>query len=270
LIKFCLISLAFLRRHLVEMFSYRFQFVLSLVRTSFFLLIFFFIADLITGIGSPYLDKYGGDYFPFVVVGLALNAAIGTGLYGFTGAIAGEQAIGTLEPMLTTPADPFTIFLASTVSRNIMAIIWPLAYLAAGAIIIGGFNWSGIPVFLFACTLTAIAYSGIGMISAAFTLVVKRGNPINLFFGTLPALLSGIYFPVEVLPGWLRSVGRAIPLTHGVEISRMALLPGAASESVFGGFLFLIVFTTASLPLGYLSFRYALNRARRDGSLSHY
>lgn len=254
----------------MEMFSYRFQLVLSLVRTSFFLLIFFFIADLITGLGSSYLDKYGGDYFPFVVVGLALNTAIGAGLYGFAGAIAGEQAIGTLEPMLTTPADPFTIFLASTVSRNITALIWPLVYLVAGGIIIGGFNWSGIPVFLFAGALTVISYSGIGMVSAAFTLVVKRGNPINLFFGTLPALLSGVYFPVEILPGWLRSIGRAIPLTHGLELSRTALLPGAANERVFGGFLFLFVFAAVSLPAGYFSFKYALKRARRDGSLSHY
>jgi ABC-2 type transport system permease protein len=267
---FVLLILAFLRRYVKEMFSYRLQFILSLVRIAFFLVIFFFIADLITGIGSPYLEKYGGDYFPFIVVGLALNAAIGAGLYGFTGAISSEQAIGTLEPMLTTPAGPFVIFMASTIARNITSIIWPTIYLAVGAAIIGGFTWSGIPVFILAGGLTAVAYLGIGMISAAFTLVVKRGNPINLFFGTLPALLSGVYFPVEVLPSWLRAVGRAIPLTHGLEISRSALLPGAAPESLAGGFLFLAAFAAVSLPVGYASFRYALNRARKDGSLSHY
>jgi ABC-2 type transport system permease protein len=267
---FFLIILAFLRRYLMEMLSYRLQFALSLVRISFFLVVFFFIADLITGIGSPYLEKYGGEYFPFIVIGLALNAAIGAGLYGFTGAISGEQAIGTLEPMLTTPAGPFTIFLASTVASNVTSVIWPLIYLAAGAVIIGGFNWAGLPVFVLAGALTAVAYSGIGMISAAFTLVVKRGNPITLFFGTLPTLISGVYFPVEVLPSWLRAVGRAIPLTHGLELSRTVLLPGAAPEPLASGFLFLAIFAAVSIPVGYISFSYALNRARRDGSLSHY
>jgi ABC-2 type transport system permease protein len=119
--------------------------------------------------------------------------------------------------------------------------------------------------------LTVAAYFGLGMLSAAFALVFKQGNPVNLFFGQLAALLSGVFFPVEVLPSWLRRVGEFIPLTYALDVGRSALLGTAGTGPSYGkAFAILGIFAAASLAVGALSFRWAMWRAKRDGSLSQY
>ncbi|MCB0237245.1 MAG: ABC transporter permease, partial [Anaerolineae bacterium] len=63
--------IAFLRRDLLLQTSYRFAFVLQFAGIFFNMLVFYFLSTLV-GVGAaPYLEPYGGDYFSFVLIGLA-------------------------------------------------------------------------------------------------------------------------------------------------------------------------------------------------------
>ena len=73
-----------------------------------------------------------------------------------------------------------------------------------------------------------------------------------------------------MLPGWLRAVGRLLPLTHALAVLRGALLVGAGPAALADSFLALIVFAGVLAPVGVGVFAFALRRARIDGSLSHY
>jgi ABC-type multidrug transport system permease subunit len=75
---------------------------------------------------------------------------------------------------------------------------------------------------------------------------------------------------VEVLPGWLRAVGNFIPLTYALDVARRALLGGGEVAGLGKPFVILGVFAVVSLAVGGVSFRWALARAKRDGSLSQY
>jgi ABC-2 type transport system permease protein len=262
---------AFLRRDLVNLASYRLSFLLGLASLVFYLLIFFFVGRVFSGLGSAYLGRYGGEYFPFVVVGLAMQSLVGAGLGGFSQVIASEQYLGTLEPLLGRRGGAFRVLAAASLSRYLVSSGRLAAYLLIAAIIFGAsFRLAGLPLFAGVTGLTVAAYFGLGMLSAAFVLVFKQGNPINLFFGQLPALLSGVFFPVEVLPGWLRAVGNFIPLTYALDVARRALLGGGAVGGVGKPFVILGAFAVVSLAVGVVSFRWALVRAKRDGSLSQY
>jgi ABC-2 type transport system permease protein len=262
---------AFLRRDLVNLASYRLSFLLGLASLVFYLLIFFFVGRVFSGLGSAYLGRYGGEYFPFVVVGLAMQSLVGAGLGGFSQVIASEQYLGTLEPLLGRRGGAFRVLAAASLSRYLVSAGRLVAYLLVAAIFFGAsFRLAGLPLFAGVTGLTVAAYFGLGMLSAAFVLVFKQGNPINLFFGQLPALLSGVFFPVEVLPGWLRAVGNFIPLTYALDVARRALLGGGEVGGVGRAFVILGVFAVVALAVGVLSFRWALARAKRDGSLSMY
>jgi ABC-2 type transport system permease protein len=266
--KFLRIWLAFLRRDYLNLASYRLAFVMGFAPLVFYLLIFFFVDKVFSGLGSSYLARYGGDYFPFVVVGLALQSVVGAGLGGFAQVIAGEQHLGTLEPMLCGRVGPMRILVAASLSRYLTAGARLAAYIVIGSLIFGAaFRFGRLPLFVLAVVLTAGAYTGLGMVSAAFLLVFKRGNPVGLVFGQLAVVLSGVFFPVEVLPAWLRYAAAAIPLTHGLTLARAALLEDATAG---GSWLALAALAAGALAAGVVAFRWAFARARRDGSLGQY
>ena len=75
---------------------------------------------------------------------------------------------------------------------------------------------------------------------------------------------------MNVLPGWLRAVGQALPLTHSLELLRRSLLLGEGPAQLGGELLALGLLTAVLLPLGLLACHLAITIARVDGSLSHY
>jgi ABC-2 type transport system permease protein len=262
---------AFVRRDFLNVASYRFSFFMGLASLLFYLLIFFFVGRVFSGLGSAYLARYGGEYFPFVVIGLAMQSLVGAGLGGLSQVIASEQYVGTLEPLLGRRGGAFRVLAAASLSRYVVSAGRLIAYLVLGAAVFGvSFRFAGFPLFFAVTALTVAAYFGLGMLSAAFLLAFKQGNPINLFFGQLAVLLSGVYFPVEVLPNWLRAVAAFIPLTYALDVARAAVLGGAVPGPAGKPLAILGAFAVASLALGGVGFRRALVRAKRDGSLSQY
>jgi ABC-2 type transport system permease protein len=80
-------------------------------------------------------------------------------------------------------------------------------------------------------------------------------------------LFSGAYFPVSVLPGFLRHVSEALPVTWSLDVLRSALLSNEIDGLRLAGIWAAVA---VLLPLALVLFRRALDRARRDGSLGHY
>jgi ABC-2 type transport system permease protein len=95
-------------------------------------------------------------------------------------------------------------------------------------------------------------------------------NPVAMVIGSLSFFLSGVLYPVTVLPDWLRPFGKLLPLTHTLAVLRGALLVGASPAALADSFVALMIFAGMLAPLGAAVFAYALRRARIDGSLSHY
>jgi ABC-2 type transport system permease protein len=114
------------------------------------------------------------------------------------------------------------------------------------------------------------AFAGLGLLAAGTTMLIRRTNPIAMVIGSLSFFLSGVIYPVSVLPAWLRAAGQLLPLTHALEALRGALLAGASPGALAAPLLALVLFTVVLAPLGVAVFAFALRRARIDGSLSHY
>jgi ABC-2 type transport system permease protein len=109
-----------------------------------------------------------------------------------------------------------------------------------------------------------------GMISAAFVMVFKQGNPAGWVFGGVSSLLGGVLFPTSSLPDWLQRVSRILPLTHSLEAMRLTVLTGAGLKEVWLPIATLACFTAVLLPAGVFAFSLAVRRAKRTGSLIQY
>ena len=83
-------------------------------------------------------------------------------------------------------------------------------------------------------------------------------------------LVSGVLYPVELLPRWLQQIGEFVPLTHALEGMRLALLKGATVADLSGTLVTLTAFAIVLLTLGIGAFDRAVAIAKHTGSLTQY
>ena len=264
-------AFSFIVRDLILQTSYKFEFVLRFFFMFFSILTFYFVSKLIGGAGEQYLEPYGGDYFSFVLIGIAFSGYLMTALRGFSESIRGEQMMGTLEAMLVTPTNSSTIIAFSTLWSFIFTSFRVLVYLLIGAFLLGvDMSDANLVAAMIILILTIICFSSIGIISASFIMVLKRGDPINMLFMSTSELFGGVLFPIAVLPEWLQNVSHILPITYSLNGMRHALLQGYSLHALAPDIIALTVFSVVLVPLGLLTFKYAVKKAKADGTLVQY
>ena len=82
-------------------------------------------------------------------------------------------------------------------------------------------------------------------------------------------LVSGVYYPIEVLPGWMQPLARISPATYVLEGLRAAILHNQViwSVEIWSYTWPLIITGIVSVPLGLLIFGWAERYAKRTGKL---
>jgi ABC-type multidrug transport system ATPase subunit/ABC-type multidrug transport system permease subunit len=262
---------AFLKRDWLTEISYPFSFILQIFGIFFSVAVFYFISRLVGPAAAPYIGRYGGDYFSFVVIGIAFASYFGVGLSSFANNLRQAQTTGVLEAMLAAPSRLSWIILASSQWDYLLTTLRVIIYLLAAALLMpAGLPRSNYPAALLVLLLTLVSFSSLGILAASFIMVLKRGDPIAWLFNAASALLGGVYYPLEVLPGGLRTLGRLLPITYALDAMRLALLQGAPASTFTADILILAGYSALLLPLSLFAFRYAVRRARVEGSLSHY
>jgi len=84
--------------------------------------------------------------------------------------------------------------------------------------------------------------------------------------GTL-LVVSGVYYPVEVLPGWMQFIAMFSPATYALDGCREAILEGAPLSAMWDEIWPLLVIGAVSIPLGLWVFRRGELYAKRHGKL---
>jgi ABC-2 type transport system permease protein len=251
--------------------SYRLAFVVSIGGILLRALVFFFLSQFINAIAGPELDLYNGDYFSFVIIGIALGGYFSTGLTGFADALRQSQTTGTLEAMMMTPVPVSWIVVGSAAWSYVYTTFRVIVYLVIGVLLLGlDLSRANFPAALLILLLSIVAFASIGILTASVIMVIKRGEPITGLFANLANLVGGVFYPVAILPGWLQIIAGLLPITYAMRAMRAALLTGASWPELAGDMLALLLFCLVLFPLSLVAFRFAVDRARADGSLAHY
>ncbi|MDM8527196.1 ABC transporter permease [Anaerolineales bacterium HSG24] len=263
---------AFLRRDFQTQSSYRLNFFMQVIGILVSISIFYFISQILGTAISPYMSRYGDiDYFHFALMGIAFYPFIGISANSLSESIHEYQHTGTLEVLFISPTPILPLLLMSTLWRYCWATGETLFYLLTAAFLFqADLNWMGISSAFVVILLTIFANMGLGLINASFVLVTKRVSPLARLTRVITNLLSGIYYPIEILPNWLQTFSYFLPATYAFEALRQTMLQGAKLSDIGLLLLPLIAFSLILLPIGLISFHYAIRWAKTDGSLSQY
>lgn len=265
--------LLLVHKEFIKELSYRMSFFLQLGSAVMYTFVFFFVSRVFgnSAAVSGALAKYNGDYFSFVLIGLAFTGYINTGLRTFSDAIRIEQMLGTLEFILTTPTSLSVVLIARLLWNYIYDSFHLFVYFGLGILFLHAhYTTDSLWMAPLIMILSLAAFSALGLLSAGFIIIYKRGDPVNMFFSFASILLGGVYYPIEVMPRAMQTVAEFMPFTYTLRLMRDVCIRGVAPAALAPDLTKLAVLTVVLLPLSLAFISYALQRAKMDGSLTHY
>jgi len=261
-------ALAFVRRELATYASYRAKLVLGLASLVLSLVTFSFVGKVVAGAGRGFVEQYGMSYSSFAVVGIFVHSLAISGLHSFRSAVRREQLQGTLELLLTTRLPSPVLVVLAGAGELAITVLGGAALMAGGAALIG-LDLRFSPSLAGALALYLLVMCGVGLASAGVIMVSKEGEPISWAVSGAAGLLGGVYFPVDMLPGWLQAAAHVLPTTHALAVARYGA-QGAPAPGSAGSLSFLAVSAAASLVVGLAVLEWGCRRARNAGTLGHY
>jgi ABC-2 type transport system permease protein len=259
---------AFLKRDFLSEISYRLAFIMQVGGMFFSILAFYFMTKMMDP-ASEGLD--GIPPFDYLLIGLAFQFYFSTALYSFSAKIRSEQLLGTLEAMLVSPTPTSMVIFSSATWDFTYGAIRVLIYLLFATLVFGvQLQVVSVTALALGVLLTLLSSAGLGILSASFILYFKRGDPINFLLSATTTFFGTVFFPVEQLPGSIRFVSDYLPITWSLRIVRGSLLQGRSFGDLQRELAMLGVLTLILLPMGLFCSRFAIRKAKREGTLIQY
>jgi ABC-2 type transport system permease protein len=261
---------ALIRATWLHVTSYKLQLLVSLVGLFTAVVPIYFVSNALQPMMANTVANEGGQYFGFVIVGLATYICIATAVGALHASLNGEIRSGGLEALLSTPT-PIGVLMVGMMGQALSVTAMRVAVLLVAASMLGAkFAAGGVLLAIPILLLVVLAYAGLGMFTASMVLAFKTPGPLPAAILALSALLGGVYYPAHVVPSWLQLGSYLIPLTYGLRALRQSLLEGASFATVAADVTVLTGLTVVLLGSGMLVFAAALRYARATGSLAQY
>lgn len=251
--------------------SYKLNNLLRIGNLLFYTGIFYFLGGFIDQAQPAALHPYGGKYFSFVLVGLIISWYSTEAQNTFAANLREQQVLGTLEPLVATGTGLFTLLSGLAIFDFFLTTLQVLVIVLVAVLFMGlQVAWAKLVAALSILLISIAAFWGLGVISAAFVLVFKKGDPLSWILGNVSALIGGVYYPVESLPQFGQNLAAVLPITYALKATRAVLLQSASLYQVRNEILILATFAVAILLISYFILQYALKRVTREGSLVGY
>jgi ABC-2 type transport system permease protein len=240
-------------------------------------LVYSIVSTLSIGYLASGLGAVGGSGARADIAGVQLYLLIGSLLWSYLSlvffevsfAIAWERWEGTIEYTFMAPVRRVTHLLGICSFAIVYAMVRSVIIL-----IVVGFAFrldlshADILAALVVLAAATLPVLGLGIFTSILPLLSpEKGEQMTVAVQGVLLLVSGVYYPLTVLPNVLRVVGQASPLTYTLTGIRSALLDHAGVGVLLGTIALLLAMGVVLIPGGVLFFARAERRAKRLGLL---
>jgi len=221
--------------------------VASLVQPLFYLVAF--------GIGmGAYMGAFGGkSYLSFLVPGVLITSVMMSSTF--------ESLYGAFVKMIHEKL--YDSLIATPVSAEDAVagdILWGAfrGLISGGLMMIVAFFMGVFPVSVPAGVLLGVLMVLIGIMFGALAMIVTSYAPNFDFFNYYTELVitpmlffSGVFFPLDNFPGWMKTFAQFLPLTHAVQVSR-AVYSGVYTKGLILNFAYILALTSVAFWFGVM------------------
>ena len=208
---------------------------------------------------------------------LTLYLVIGTAIWSFvsvvfdqvTEMVTIERWEGTIEYTFMAPVSRLTHMLGTCAFAIVHGLILTVVQLLVVSLFfhldISHANWGASALLM---AVGSVSFIGLGTMGAVLPLLfTERGAQMTYIIRAVMLLVSGVYYPVSVLPGWMQPLSYLSPATYVLDGLRKAIQTGAGVGALWGDIWPLIISAVVSLPLGLAIFNAGERYAKRTGKL---
>jgi ABC-2 type transport system permease protein len=181
-----------------------------------------------------------------------------------------ERWEGTLEYTFMAPIRRSTHLLGAVAYAMIFGLIHTAAILVAVVLFFPDLSFENANLATVGGFMLLGSFSlvGVAMLAAILPLLfVERGMQMAFVLQSVLLLVSGVYYSIDILPGWMQVVSHVSPATYALDGVRQGLLDGVPLSQLWGDIWPLLVMGTLFIPLGLWAFGAAERYAKRTGKL---
>jgi ABC-2 type transport system permease protein len=203
-----------------------------------------------------YVGRFAGlQNDEFFVTGNAIQLSAMGGIYGTAMTIGGERWTQTLSPLLATPANRIALFLGRALPLVANGVFVSAFGFAVGwALLDFRLSAGEVPGIALVVLVSSFACTALGLMTGAVGLRARDVFFLANLVTLVLLLFCGANVPLDSLPGWMQTVAKGLPLTHGIQAAR-ELADGAPFSDVSG-----LVATEAAIGACYAAAAYFLLR----------
>lgn len=207
----------------------------------------------------------------YLLIGTSVWSYLSVTFEGVTDIINIERWEGTIEHTFMAPISRFTHMVGSCW----FAVVHGILFTCVQLIIVASFfhlnlDQANYLTAIFMLLLGSISFVGFGIGAAVLPLLyTERGSQMSFIVRAVILLVSGVYYPIKALPGWMQPAASISPATYVLNGLRDALQQNAPiwSPEIWASTWPLIISGVVSVPLGLTIFRMAERYAKRTGRL---
>ena len=203
--------------------------------------------DAVYGKNADFIDFFVPGIMAFVVY---LLTTLLTLL-----AFVGERTSGTLGRLLATPLKESEIVSGYAVAFGIIGTIQAAFLLTVAVLVFNIMIVGNVFLAFFVVALLAVVSQALGILLSS--LAKREGQAVQFIpFIILPVfLLSGVFWPVEAIPTWLRPLSYLVPPTYAVDACRAVMLKGWGILKIWPDIIALVIFAAVFLIIAVWSLK---------------
>ncbi|MEA3020907.1 MAG: type transport system permease protein [Actinomycetota bacterium] len=213
--------------------------------------------------------RRANDLVLFLLIGTLVWAYLSAVLDDISLVVTWERWEGTIEHTLMAPVPRPAHLIGTAVFGVLHAVVRTSLIMAVSLpffhVDLSRADWVAAGVVVLVGSFSLI---GLGILAGVLPMIYpERGEQLSFMMQAVVLLVSGVYYSVETLPGWLALVSRFSPATYLLRAVRGALISGKSLGDLSGDITAMVVFAVVLIPVSIAVFSAAERWAKRTGRL---
>jgi ABC-2 type transport system permease protein len=202
----------------------------------------------------------GESYIEFMVPGLLMMTMITSLMTGLPRAIAYERDVGTLNGFLVAPISRVSIVAGKALGRVIRGLLQGTSSLVLAIVLFGITIRGDIMSVVLTLFLGAFSFVGLGIVLTSVAEDEETAGMIMMTL-TMPMIfLSGIFFPIQMMPDFMQAISRWLPFTYAIDAIRKVMIFGVSLAALPTDVLVLVSFGVVMLLISVPLFNRAMTQ----------
>ncbi|MCB0412703.1 MAG: ABC transporter permease [Bdellovibrionales bacterium] len=170
-----------------------------------------------------------------------------------------EREVGTMETILSAPIKKWEIILGKAIPSTLLAVINSFITCSLGAIVFGMPFSGSLLLLMFVIFVFIVSTVAIGIAISTISETQQQAMMGSFLFLFPALLLSGLMFPVENMPAFMKIFAEVNPMTHFNYIMRNIILKGGDFNYVMIHTGIIAVIGWVNMMIAFKNFKTTLN-----------